>query len=167
MSRKHHHGDEKMSDKASVYSTGDRRQSRPHALPFAEDVNYWKTGKSSPDTLVSKAVEIIRKLGGTNIAEAFGSYDGRAAFIVQFNFGEERFRIAWPCLPQRKADERAARIQAATFLFYDVKAKALSAAILGPRAVFIGSLLLPSGKTVTESALPAIAEHMQIAGYLK
>ena len=53
-------------------------------LPFADEVNYWKTGRSSPDVWIGKTVELLKKLGATGIAEAFGARDGKAAFILAF-----------------------------------------------------------------------------------
>jgi len=133
-------------------------------LPFADEVNYWKTSRSSPDAWIGKAVELLKKLGATHIAEGFGARDGKAVFILTFDIAEDAFRISWPVLPSRKpADEAAARIQAATLLYHDTKARALSASILGPRTAFVGSLLLPDGRTVSETSLPAIAKHLQQA----
>jgi hypothetical protein len=122
-------------------------------FPFAETINYWKTSTSSPDVWVSKTIEVIQKLGGSNIAEGFGSVDGRAAYAVTFEFQGDRFRSAWPVLPtKRPEDFRAARIQAATLMYHDAKAKALAASVMGIRTAFISNLLLPGGKTTAEAS---------------
>ena len=136
-------------------------------LPFSDEVNYWKTSRTAADAWVGKSISLLRKLGATDIAEAFGSRNGNAAFILAFAIDGESFRIAWPVLPNRKpGEEAAARVQAATLLYHDCKAKALSAAILGPRTAFIGALLLPGGHTVAEASLPAIAEHVRAVALL-
>jgi hypothetical protein len=119
-------------------------------LPFAETISYWKTSSSSPDVWIAKAIDIIRKLGGANIAEGFGSVDGRAAYAISFEFGGDRFRSAWPT--KRPDDFRAARIQAATLVYHDAKAKSLAASVMGVRTAFIGNLLLPHGKTTAEAS---------------
>ena len=134
----------------------------PSKLPFAETVNYWKTGRSSSDSLIHDTVALLKKLGCKNIAEAFGSYQGRSAFLLSFEIGTERFQIKWPVLPTRsEKDEPAARRQAAAFVYHYAKARSLEVAILGSRAAFIGNLCLPDGSTVMENANPAIAQHVQ------
>lgn len=129
-------------------------------LPNAEDVNYWKTSKTSPDTWMGRAKQQIASLGGTVLAEGFGSEPttGRAAFMLAFEIGGDRFKIVWPCLPSKDGNEGAARIQAATMLYRDVKAKCISATVLGTRAAFFSFLLLPDGRTATEVSAPELME---------
>lgn len=59
-------------------------------IVYAEDLNYWKTGQSSPDTWIDHARKEIELAGGTVDNEAFGrdSY-GRAAYMLAFSFGED------------------------------------------------------------------------------
>ena len=130
-------------------------------LPFGETVPYWQTGQSSPDTWIEKTKALLLKQGATNISEAFGSADGRGVFILQFSYGDERFRVAWPVLPSKSNNERASRIQAATFVYHDCKAKILTASVLGMRGSFIGNLLLPSGATVVEASSALIANELK------
>jgi len=127
-------------------------------LPTAEGANYWKTSKTSPDTWMGRAKQQIEDLGGTVLAEGFGSEPatGRAAFMLAFEIGGDRFKIVWPCLPSKDGNERAARIQAATMLYRDVKAKCISATVLGTRAAFFSFLMLPDGRTATEVAIPEL-----------
>ena len=66
----------------------------------------------------------------------------------------------WPVLPTKSGDEKAARIQAATLLYHDIKARAISAAVLGARAAFFTFLMLPDGRTAAAIAAPEIAELM-------
>ena len=107
-------------------------------MVYAEDVNYFKTGTSAPDTWIDKAKAEIRTAGGKTLSEAYGKDgNGRAAYLLEFSFGAEHFRAVWPVLPTRKlADERAARIQAATMLYHDIKAKCVAAKVHGVRAAF-------------------------------
>ncbi len=128
-------------------------------LPYAETVNYWKTSKSSPDAWIEKARRQIEKLGGTVIGEAFGStFDGRAAYMLTFDIGGDSYRIIWPVLPVKNhRDERAARVQAATFIYHDIKAKCLSATILGARTAFFSYLLLPDGRQAAAVTTPELA----------
>lgn len=130
-----------------------------NTLPYADEVRYWKTGQSGPDVWIAKTVETIRGMGATDVAEAFGSSGGRAAFCLSFQIAGERFRVIWPVLPVRRVeDERAARVQAATLLFHDCKAKAVAASVLGSRAAFFSSLLLPDGRTLGEVATPVLTQ---------
>ena len=121
---------------------------------YAEDLNYWKTGSSSPDTWIDKAKREIAVAGGKVLSDAYGrDGDGRAAYMLAFSFRDEQFKAVWPVLPTRKpADERAARIQAATMLYHDIKAKCVAAKVHGARAAFFQYLLLPDGRTAPQAA---------------
>jgi hypothetical protein len=123
---------------------------------YAEDVNYWKSSATQSDTWIAKAKKEIEHpaVGGKVIGEAFGSFDGSAAYVIQFKIGEDNFRVMWPVMESRAKDESAARRQAATFLYHDVKAKCMVAKVLGARKAFVGDLLLPDGRTITEAASP-------------
>ena len=48
-----------------------------HGLPDAEDVNYWKTSSSAPDSLLAKTRSLIEDVGGSITVEVFGR-DGRS-----------------------------------------------------------------------------------------
>lgn len=124
---------------------------------YAEDVNYWKSGQSSPDTWIDRARKEIRTAGGKVLNEAFGRDEmGRAAFLLEFSFNDERFRAVWPVLKSRAGNEKAARIQAATCLYHDVKARCVSAKVLGTRAAFFNYLLLSDGRTAAQLAAPEL-----------
>lgn len=128
--------------------------------PNAEDVNYWKTSRSSPDTWMDKTKRQIEQLGGQVLMEGFGNepVTGRAAFMLAFEIGSDRFKVIWPVLSSKSGNERAARIQAATMLYHDVKAKCISAAVLGARAAFFSFLLLPDGRTTAEVSTPELMQ---------
>ena len=53
---------------------------------------------------------------------------------------------------------RAARIQAATMLYHDVKAKCVSAVALGTRASFLTYLMLPDGRTAAQASAPELEQ---------
>lgn len=127
---------------------------------YAEDVNYWKTSKSSPDTWVDRTKHQIERLGGQVLMEGFGSepITGRAAFMLAFEIDGDKFKAIWPVLPSKGNNERAARVQAATMLYHDVKAKCVSAAVLGARAAFFSFLLLPNGRTAAEASTPELMQ---------
>lgn len=132
-------------------------------LPYAEDVNYWQTGKSSPDSWIESSQKEIKTIGGKIVSWAFGmdSTTGRAAYMMAFDLGGERFKIVWPVLPTRSGkNEASARIQAATMLYHDVKARCVSAKVLGGRAAFFNYLMLPDGRTAGSVAAPELAEQL-------
>jgi hypothetical protein len=131
---------------------------------YAEDVgHYWKTGQSSPDTWVDKAKAEIVSVARDKKAilnEAYGKDgQGRAAFMLEFVLSSERFRLVWPVLPSRSGNERAAKIQAATMLYHDVKARCVTAKVLGGRAAFFTYLLLPDGRTAAQVAAPELQDR--------
>lgn len=129
-------------------------------MKYAEDIgHYWKTSTSAPDVWIDKAKTEIRAAGGKVLSEAFGSdAEGRAAFMLAFSFGSEQFRAVCPVLPTRRAqDARAARVQAATMLYHDIKAKAVAAKVHGVRAAFFQYLALPDGRTMAQVSTPELA----------
>lgn len=121
-------------------------------LPDAETVNYWQTSRSSADSWVEKAIKEIKGIGGTVTSEAFGSepHTGRSAFLLVFTAGGQQFKIIWPVLPSKSGNDRAAKIQAATFLYHDVKAKCMVAKVFGARKAFFEYLMLPDGRITSE-----------------
>ena len=127
---------------------------------YAEDVNYWKTGKSSPDAWMDKTRRQIKHLSGQVLMEGFGSepVTGRAAFMLAFEIGGDKFKAIWPVLSSKGGNEKAARVQAATMLYHDVKARCISAAVLGTRAAFFSFLLLPDGRTAAEVSTPELMQ---------
>ncbi len=132
-------------------------------LPYAERLgHYWKTGKSSPDVLMDKTRKVITEFGGIVKAEGFGSAGGREAYMFVFEVGEDTFKVVWPVLPTKTGDIGAARRQAATLLHYDIKAKALSAGVLGVKSAFFSYLLLPDGRVTSEVAAPELGGFFPI-----
>lgn len=135
-------------------------------LPYAEDMNYWQTGKSLPDTWIENARKEIEAIGGKINSWAFGSetQTGRSAYMMQFEVGGEKFKIIFPVLPTRsKKNEASARIQAATMLYHDVKSKCMIAKIFGARSAFFAYLLLGDGtplQSVSNADLQSLFPEM-------
>lgn len=127
-------------------------------LPYAEDINYWQTGQTAADTWIDKAKKEIKSAGGKVIGDVFGNdaLTGRSAFMIQFSFGQDAFKLVWPVLPSRSGKERAARIQAATMLYHDVKARCVSAKVIGNRAAFFTYILLPDGQSAASVELTEV-----------
>ena len=119
----------------------------------AEDVNYWRTGQRDPDTQLDRAAQLILDAGGVIVSRGLGMFGGHESVLLGCGIGEEEYRICWPVLPTRtehSKDRRAARIQAATFVYHDVKAKCMSAQVLGWRTAMLPYLLTSNGLTVAE-----------------
>jgi len=128
---------------------------------YAEEVNYWQTSRTSPDAWLEKAKREVIRAKGSVLREGFGSdQTGRAVYMLVFEFHGDRFKAVWPVLPSKSGNERAARIQAATMLYHGVKARCVSARILGHRAAFFTYFLLPDGRTAAEVSTPDLLEAM-------
>ena len=128
-------------------------------LPYAEDVgHYWQTSRSSPDMWIDRAKKVIKDMGGEIIADGFGSTNEQAAYMLAFKFKEQRYKVVWPVLPTYSGKETAAKTQATTMLYHDVKAKAMTASVLGVEAAFFAYMMLPDGRVSSELAKPELAE---------
>lgn len=127
---------------------------------YAEDVNYWKTSKSSPDVWLARTRVLIAKAGGVVLAEGYGSepQTGRGLVMLSFALGGDRFKLVFPILLTRGGDDQAARRQAATILHHDVKSRCVTAKVLGGRAAFFSYLMLPGGKSVSELGAPDLVQ---------
>jgi hypothetical protein len=78
----------------------------------AEKLPYWKTSRTSSDTWIAKAVQVLKGVGATDINEAFLSQNSVATYVLAFMLNGSKFRMAWPVLePRVAADMPAARIQ--------------------------------------------------------
>lgn len=130
-----------------------------HNLPFAENMNYWKTSQSSPDKWTENAKKLIADVGGRLLFENW-PHDlerGLSAYMLAFEFDGDTYQVNWPVLPSRKGDTVAAKRQAATFVYHHVKALIKASQILGVRTVFAGHLRLSDGRTVGETPTPELA----------
>lgn len=142
---------------------------------YAEEINYWKTGRSAPDTWIEKTraqIEKLRDFPGCKDAQVFtegfgkevtmdalGEITDRSAYMLGIVIGGEKFKVVWPVLPTKSGkDGLAAKIQAATMLYHDIKAKCMTAAVLGARTAFFSYLLLEDGRTAAEASIPELSQ---------
>jgi hypothetical protein len=113
-----------------------------------EKLNYWKTSSTSPDTWIDKTIKLLDGFGAELRGHARGHNiaTGEEAFMLEFSVGGDAFRIVWPVLtPKKEEDRGAARRQAATMMYHDVKARLLYAEIHGARNAFLPMLLVDGG----------------------
>ena len=128
-------------------------------LPYAEDIgHYWETGKSSPEQWLDRIRRLIEGVGGIILAEGFGAVEDKAAYMMAFKIGEDKFKVVWPVLPSSTGRVLAARRQAVTLLYHDIKAKVMTASVLGVKVAFFSYLMLPDGRMAGELAAPALAQ---------
>lgn len=129
---------------------------------YAEDVNYWKTSTTAADTWLDKAKREICKAGGLVHGSAVVEEEvsGHAAFALAFELHGERFQIKWPVLQSKGGDLAAAKRQAATALYYDVKAACVKAHFYGARTAFLAHLELPNGCTAAEAANAELMSYL-------
>lgn len=133
---------------------------------YAQDVNYWRTGTTSPDKWLEKAKNEIKNVGGTIDGEAYMERDDKRAYTLLFTMDGDPYRITWPVLPLKpmkpnnrrtpselRADDQAAKIQATTFIYNDIKAKCMILKVFGPQATFLQYRVMPDGSTPAEQAL--------------
>lgn len=126
--------------------------------PYAEKVNYWQTSRVSSDSWITKAKVQIEKVGGTILGEVFGSNSiaGTSAYMIAFQIGSDQFKLVWPVLESETGNHAAARIQAATMLYHDVKAKCIAAKVHGTRKSFFPYLMLDSGQVASDVGNPEL-----------
>lgn len=128
---------------------------------YAEDINYFETStKTSSDGWLFKTKKLILDAGGSILMEGFGSESasGRSAFILAFQLQGVKYKVIWPVLPSRHGKNLAAKIQAATMLYHDIKAKIMSAQVLGFQSAFFSYMLLPDGRTAVEASVPELLQ---------
>ncbi len=133
-------------------------------ITYAENVNYWKTGKSSPDIWLEKAKAEIKRVGGAVAGSAIVSDEitGRYAFMLAFQLSEDSFKVVWPVLKSKTGNLKAARIQGATALYHEVKAACVKVKFLGARSAFFAYLILVDGRTASEVGGNELAEILPL-----
>jgi len=104
--------------------------------------------------------DLITSIKGKVISQAYGTIADKAAFQLMFQIGDDVFKVSFPVLPSKTGNLKAAKVQAATILYHDVKAKIVLAKVLGTRAAFFTYLLLPDGRAASEAANPEIVQLM-------
>ena len=78
--------------------------------------------------------------------------------MLGFEIESDRYKVIWPVLPSKSGNEQAARRQASTMLYHDIKAKCLTAKVMGSRSAFFSYLMLPDGRVAAQLATPEIAD---------
>ncbi len=132
-------------------------------LPNAEDIRYWKTGKSSPDTWIEKTIKLIEDLGGNVISHAYGKdpASGKRAYMFFFEIEGFQFKVVQRVLDSKyQGSELAEKRQATTLMHHEIKAKCLSMMIKGARTAFFEYLLLPDGRTASEASFPELMQDV-------
>ena len=124
---------------------------------YAEDLPYWKTGRSA-DKALTEAKNAIEKSGGKITGEGYGMVNGEGAYFLQFTMQGDEFRFVEPVMRSRAGNETAAKIQAAASLKHAIKARVNEALRHGARRAFIGSLILPDGRTVNQQDTTALVK---------
>lgn len=131
---------------------------------YADDVNYFKTSTATPDSWIEKAKKEIIAVGGKIAGEAFGmDGDGKAAFRLDFVLEGSEFKIVFPVLePRKSSDQLAAKRQAATMMYHDIKARCMLIKVFGARQRFADYLVLPDGTTVGDAINEELTELPRI-----
>lgn len=115
---------------------------------YAEQANYFGTSQRAADTWLKIAEKELVTVGGRVLRKAAVEEESHAAFMIEFLLDGDTFRMVYPVMECRKKTPQnfdKAKVQAATFLYHSVKARALDIKILGARVAF-GSWLLVDGK---------------------
>lgn len=117
---------------------------------YAEQCPYWKTSKSGPSAWMDRTRKIIEDVDG--IIHGCGEVlrSGITYYAIEFVLQGDRFTALWPVLESEHNETSAARRQAATMLFHDVKNRVVAAKVHGFRFAFLHYLALPDGRTVSE-----------------
>ena len=132
-------------------------------LPYAEDIgHYWQTSQSSPDQWMQKTRNLIENLGGKVIAEGFGATDETSAYMMVFELKGQKYKVVWPVLPSATGKTLAAKRQAATLLYHDIKAKVMTASVLGAEVAFFSYMVLPDGRTASELTKPELSQSFPL-----
>lgn len=121
-------------------------------LPFANELPYFKTGKSSAESWVLKTEKLIESAGGIVHTRLMGKSLGLEGIMIQFAIEGSQFKLTWPVLPVEKMiDESAALRQCGTMIYHDTKARINRIRIFGPKVVFADWLILENGQTLAQS----------------
>lgn len=132
---------------------------------FAEEVGaYYNTSRRTPDTVFAMTKKLIEKRGGW-VTRSANIQDGdNELFLIEFIYDKKVYRLSWPVLPTRKS-ALAARRQAATAQYHDVKAALVRADFMGFERAFKTWLAIDAKRTVSDltheeisSALPKLLE---------
>lgn len=120
---------------------------------YAEDSNYFGTSSRAAETWLEMAKKELMLVGGKDIRKAAVEENDTAVYVIEFTLDGDTYRMSYPAMPCKKATSqnlKKAKVQAATFLYHAIKARALDMKILGAKAAF-GSFMLVDGlRTVSD-----------------
>ena len=132
-------------------------------LPIANDMPYWKSGKSGVETWLNKTEKLIESVNGNVHTRVVGKNQGKEAIMFAFSVDKDYYRMFWPVLPPNNEKDRlAAQRQAATMIYHDVKSRINRIKIFGARVAFSDYLLL-DGTTIAETQ----GNHSSIGNFLR
>lgn len=127
-------------------------QNESRKFIYAEDVgHYWKTSQKSPDAWLSDAKKLIKAIEGIVTKELVGTIGDNSAIMLEFIHQGQIYRIIYNVLPSKTNQEKAAKIQAATMLFHEVKMLVVLAKAQGVRGAFARHLVLGSGVPIWQA----------------
>lgn len=123
-------------------------------VKFAEDADYWRTGKSrTPDQWIDMAIRQLESHGAAAITNATSRAGEIVAYMIAFQLDGRPYKIVWPALKTRSTTDdarRSAAIQAATSLYHEVKNCCVVASRYGVARGFFQYAMLPDGRSVYE-----------------
>lgn len=130
---------------------------------FAEDINYWQTSRTSPAAWLEKSARLVTLAGGQVLMHAVGNdpFTNRESYALIFGFEGDRFKVVWSALPLKKSTENkelAAKRQAATLLYHEVKSRCMIAKVKGFRQAFFAHFMLPDGRVASEVSSSELME---------
>lgn len=140
---------------------------------YAEDLNYWKTSRSSVDSWLDKCEKEIEVAGGYINSRAVATQNGKTALLLEFALGGDNYRVIWEVLPTKtgkQADVNAAKVQAVTMLYHDIKNSCVKAKVRGFRRAFAEYLCLPNGQTIADAvqadviSIPSLLLPSEVTG---
>jgi hypothetical protein len=134
---------------------------------YAEDLPYWQTSKVSAETWREKAEIEIKRAGGMITSSGDVMQNAKSAVFIAFSLDSEPYRVAFPVLESKKGNQKAAKVQAATMMYHDIKARCVALRVLGARTAFGGYRVLPDGRTdghVSTPELAAVLPLMLVGG---
>lgn len=128
----------------------------------AESLPYWKTSDTPPDAWLDKTFVEVERAGGKNRKTGFLFSDGTEAYMFSFTIGSDEYKVIWPVIKSSRGNSTAARIQATTMLHHDIKAKCMTARVLGIRKAFSSYLVLEDGITIGDLADPELRNQIKL-----
>jgi hypothetical protein len=134
------------------------------ATIYADEVNYWKTSTTSPESWIEKTKKLIAEIGGKVHSDLIGTINGKTAVMIGFEIAGDQYKIIYTVLAVRdQRDLLAAKRQAVTAMYHEVKALIVSAKFRGIRGAFHSYLVLPDGRTAGELTAPEVAQAIPTA----